>query len=59
MAKLALLEKETRRHKELEKMNTNMMTELAALREEMEKAKADAVVVFRTSQPYLDECGGY
>lgn len=59
MAKLALLEKETRRHKELEKMNTNMTTKLAALREEMEKAKADAVVVFRTSQTYLDECGGY
>lgn len=57
MAKLALLEKETRRHKELEKMNTNMTTELAALREEMEKAKVDAVAVFRTSQPYLDECG--
>ena len=32
-AKLALLEKETRRRKELKKMTTNLATELATLRE--------------------------
>ena len=32
-AKLTLLEKETRRREELEKMTTNLMTKLSALRE--------------------------
>ena len=46
MAKLALLEKETRCHEEVEKMNTNLMMELATFHEQMEKAKADTVVGF-------------
>ena len=54
--KLALLEKETRRREELEKMTTNLTTELATLREQIEKAKVDAVAAFHTSQPYFDEC---
>ena len=58
-AKLALLEKETRRREELEKMTTNLTIELAALQEQIKKAKVDIVAVFRTSQPYFDECGVY
>ena len=49
MVKLALLKKETRRREKLEKVNTNLMMELAAFGEQMEKAKADAVAGFRTS----------
>lgn len=49
ITKLALLEKETRHCEELEKAKTNLKTKLAALREEMKKAKADTVVGFRTS----------
>ena len=59
MAKLALLEKETRSCEELEKMTTNLTIELAALREQIKKAKVDVVAAFRTSQPYFDECGIY
>lgn len=40
-------------------MKTNLVTELAALHEQMEKAKADAVAEFWTSQPYFDACGVY
>ena len=49
MVKLALLKKETRRHEELEKANTNLKMELAAFGEQMEKAQADAVAWFWTS----------
>lgn len=45
-AKLALLNKETRHREEVEKMNTNLMTELAAFCKQMDKAKADTVVMF-------------
>ena len=58
-AKLALLEKETRSREELEKMTTNLTMKLAVLKELMEKAKADAVVKFRISQPFYDECNIY
>ena len=58
-AKLALLEKETHHCEELEKMTTNLMIELAGLREQIKKAKVDVVAAFRTSQPYFDECGIY
>ena len=40
---------ETRRFEEVGKANTNLATELASLREQMEKAKADAVAEFRAS----------
>ena len=59
MAKVTLLEQETRRCAELAKANTNLTTELAALCEQTEQPKADAVAEFWTSQPYYDECNGY
>lgn len=37
-------------------MNTNLMTELAAFCKQMDKAKADTVVMFQISQPFFDEC---
>lgn len=40
-------------------MITNLMTKLATLREEMEKAKVDVVAAFYTSQLCFDECGIY
>ena len=49
VVKLALLEKETHRQEELEKMITNLTTELATLREQMEKAKTDVMATFYTS----------
>lgn len=55
-AKLALLKKETRHRKEVEKMNTNLTTELAAFCKQMDKAKVDIVVAFRISYPFFDEC---
>ena len=58
-AKLALLEKETRRRKELKKMTTNLATELATLREWMEKAKADILGKFCISQQFYDEYDVY
>ena len=45
-AKLTLLKEETRRHEEVEKMNTNLTTKLAALCKQMDKAKANIVVAF-------------
>ena len=59
MAKIASLENETRYCEDLAKANTNLMTKLAALREQMEQAKVDAMARFRISQPYYDECGGF
>ena len=47
--KLALSENEICRREELEQMITNLMTKLATLREEMEKAKVDVVAAFYTS----------
>ena len=49
VVKLALLEKETRHQEELEKMITNLTTEFAAIREQMEKAKIDVMATFYTS----------
>ena len=47
-AKTATLAKETRQWAEAEKGKTNLLTELAAFCEQMEKAKADVVVEFQT-----------
>nr|POE78252.1 hypothetical protein CFP56_62647 [Quercus suber] len=33
------------------------MTELATLREQMDKAKVDLVAAFRISQPFFEKCG--
>nr|POE53187.1 hypothetical protein CFP56_13596 [Quercus suber] len=57
--KLAMLEKENHRHEELEKANTNLTTELAALYKQMEKTQAEAVAAFQTTQLYYDECSDY
>lgn len=57
MVKLALHVEETRHRKKLEKANTNLTMELTALYNQMVKAKIDVVAEFRTSQPFLDECG--
>ena len=59
MGKLAQLEKETRRYEELEKTTTNLTIELAAICEQMDKAKADAMAAFRILQPFFDKCGVY
>ena len=42
---------------ELTKANTNLTTNLAALHEQVNKAKADAVVEYKDFQPYFDELG--
>lgn len=42
----------------LTKTNTNLTTELAALYEQVGKAKVDAVEEYKYSQPYFDELGG-
>jgi len=59
MAKIASLKNETCHYEDLAKVNTNLTMELAALREQMKPAKADAMVGLRISQPYYDECGGF
>ena len=57
MEKLALLKEETHHHEKAEKAKTNLITELAALCEQMDMAKVNAMAAFRVSQPFLDECG--
>lgn len=59
IAKLTQLEKKTCYCEELEKTATNLMTELAALHEQMDKAKANTMAVFQISQPFFDECEVY
>ena len=58
-AKTKAFAEETHRLVEAEKAKTNLATELAALYEQMEKARANAVVEFRISQPIFDACGIY
>ena len=55
--KLALLKEETRCREEEDKAKTNLMSELAAFRKQMDKAKIDAVAAFWVSQPIFDKCG--
>lgn len=40
----------------MEKAKTNLTTKLAGLREQMDRAKADAVAEFQVSQPFSDTC---
>ena len=54
-----MLKEETCRREEEEKVKTNLMTELAAFREQMDKAKADTVAAFRVSQPIFDKYGTF
>ena len=42
-----------------EKVKAGLATELPTLREQMDKAKVDAVAEFRTSQPFIDACSVY
>nr|POF24351.1 hypothetical protein CFP56_27547 [Quercus suber] len=58
-AKTAALAEETRQHEEAKMVKTYLATKLASLREQMEKAKADATAEFRVSQPFFDSCGVY
>lgn len=59
MAKFAALAKETHLRKEAVKAKVNLMVELAALCNQMDKAKANVVPEFRVSQPFFDACGVY
>lgn len=56
---LAKLKEETRLKEEAKKVRTNLTTELSTLREQMDKAKTDAVMEFPISQPFFDVCGAY
>ena len=58
-AKTKAFTEDTYRLVEAEKAKTNLATELATLYEQMEKARANAVVEFRISQPIFDACGIY
>ena len=40
-------------------MRATLATELSTFHEQMDKAKADAEVEFRTSQTFIDACGVY
>ena len=51
-----MLAKETCRLEEAEKAKANLATELASLREQIERAKVDAVADFKASQPFIDAC---
>ena len=55
----ATLKEESRLREEAEKAKTNLTTELAALHELMDKAKADAMAEFWVSQPFFYVCGTY
>ena len=55
--KTKVLAEETCRLEEAKKVKTNLATKLAALREQMEKARANAVAEFHVSQPFFDACG--
>ena len=53
------MKEENRLKEDAETAKANLTTELTALREKTNKAKADAVVEFRVSQPFFDMCGAY
>ena len=57
--KTKALAEETHQLVEVEKAKTNLVTKLAALREQMEKARADAMAEFRISQPFFNACDVY
>ena len=43
----------------MEKAKTNLAMELASLREQMERAKVNAMADFKASQPFIDACAVY
>lgn len=55
----AKLREESCLREEAEKAKTNLTTELTTLREQMDKAKDDAVAEFWVSQPFFDVCNAY
>lgn len=55
--KLGQLEGSAHRAEELQKVNTNLVTELTALRKQIDQVKANAIAKFQTSKPYFDELG--
>ena len=55
--KVSQLEGRARRVEELMKENSNLRTELNALREHVDKVKDEAIAEFQTSQAYIDEIG--
>lgn len=57
-AKVTQLEGDAHWVKELAKTNANLRIKLAALREQVYKAKADTIEEFKGFQPYFDELGG-
>ena len=57
--KTKALAEETRWLKEAKKAKTNLATKLASLCEQMEKARADAMVEFHISQPFFNAYGIY
>lgn len=59
MAKLVELVEETHLREEAEKVKINLAIELATLRDQMDKAKVDAVAEFQLSQPFFDTCSVY
>ena len=55
----AKLKEESHLREEAKKAKTNLTTKLAALHEQMDRAKADAMMEFWVSQPYFDACDAY
>lgn len=55
--KLSQLEGNAYRAEELQKVNTNLVTELTAFRKQIDQVKAHAVAEFQTSKPYFDKLG--
>ena len=56
---LAKVKEENRLKEDAETAKANLTTELTALREKTNKAKADAVVEFCVFQPFFDMCSAY
>ena len=59
MAIIEKLKKESRLQEKAQKAQESLETKLMTLREQTEKAKADAIVEFRASQPFIDSCAIY
>ena len=52
---MSQLEGQAHRAEDLEKANIDLVAELTALRKQVDRLRADAIVEFQTSQPYFDE----
>lgn len=58
-ATITKLNKESRLQEEAKKANADQVTELTTFRGQVDKAKANAIMEFRVSQPFFDACGIY